>query len=135
MKNLIFSISALLFLVSVSCEKKTNCANFRTGNYLISKDSLFKNPSKLVKTEHTQYQVSSQGDTLFAKVKWLNDCSYRLTFDKSKMTLSPFHINVNNREGFLVEFGIPSGDIMPYVSVLKGETKTEVFRGYLKKVN
>lgn len=135
MKKTILSISILFAVVLTSCDKKTNCNDFKTGTYLISKDTLFTNAPKLIKTETSQMQISSKGDTLYAKVAWLNDCSYKLTFDKSKMTLSPFHINVNTRGGFLVEFGQPTGALMPYVSVVRGETKTETFHGYLKKID
>lgn len=125
----------LVALVSLnSCEKKVNCSDFKTGTYLISNDTLFDNAPTLIKTATTQQQINSKGDTLFANVKWLNECSYKLKFDKNKMTLSPFQINVNTRGGILIEFGIPEGDIMPYTSVLKGETKTEIFNGYLKKI-
>jgi hypothetical protein len=135
MKKTILSLAIVMTAVLTSCEKKMNCTDFKTGTYLISKDTLFKNASRLIKTETTQQQISSKGDTLFAKVEWLNDCSYLLTFDKNKMMLSAFHININTRGGFLVEFGQPTGAIMPYVSVIKGETKTETFQGFLKKID
>jgi len=135
MKKTILSLAIVMTAVLTSCEKKMNCTDFKTGTYLISKDTLFKNASRLIKTETTQQQISSKGDTLFAKVEWLNDCSYILTFDKSKMMLTPFHLNINTRGGFLVEFGQPTGAIMPYVSVIKGETKTETFQGFLKKID
>tara|TARA_B100000809_G_scaffold266760_1_gene331267 strand:+ start:11534 stop:11941 length:408 start_codon:yes stop_codon:yes gene_type:complete len=134
MKKTILSLAILCTAVLASCEKKMNCTDFKTGTFLISKDTLFTNAPRLIKTATSQQQISSKGDTLFANVKWLNDCSYKLTFDKTKMMLSAFHINTNTRGGFLVEFGQPTGSIMPYISVIKGETKTETFHGFLKKV-
>jgi len=135
MKKTILTLAILFTIVLTSCDNKMNCTDFKTGTFLISKDTLFTNAHKLIKTETTQQQISSKGDTLFAKVKWINDCSYLLTFDKTKMTLTPFQINVNTRGGFLVEFEQPTGTIMPYITVLKGETKTEIFNGFLKKLN
>ena len=134
MKKIFFAVATIATVLFISCEKKINCTDFKTGNYLISNDTIFDNAPVLFKTETTQQQISSKGDTLFAKVQWLNDCSYLLTFDKRKMLLNTFQINVNTRGGILVEFGIPEGDIMPYTSVLKGETKTETFQGFLKKI-
>lgn len=135
MKKIILSIAAVLSVAIISCEKINNCTDFKTGTYLISNDTVFTNASRLIKTATTQQQISAKGDTLFAKVEWINDCSYKLTFDKSKMFLSTFHINVNTRGGILVEFGQPTGNIMPYVSMIKGETKKEIFRGFLKKLD
>ncbi len=135
MKYFLYTLIFSTTLFFASCEKKIGCTDFKTGKYLISNDTIFDSSAALFKTEKTQQQINAKGDTLFAKVKWLNDCSYILTFDKSKMMLSPFQINVNNRGGILVEFGIPEGNIMPYTSILKGETKTETLQGFLKKVN
>jgi hypothetical protein len=134
MKKTIFGIVTLVIIIFTSCEKKINCTDFKTGKYLISNDTIFDNSLVLYKTSTTQQQISPQGDTLFADVKWLNDCSYTLTFNKNKMHLSPFQINVNTRGGILVEFGIPNGAIMPYTSVLRGGTTTETFEGFLKKI-
>ncbi len=118
-----------------SCEKKLKCTDFKSGTFLIAKDSTFKNAHKAIRTDGFHTQISPSGDSLFAKIKWINDCSYKLTYDKNKMHLSPFQLNVNRRGGILVEFGQPINNIMPYVSVLKGETKTETYRGFLKKTN
>lgn len=134
MKTYIYTFLCVLAIHLISCDKKTACTDFKTGTFLIAKDTLFENAATLIKTKTSQRQISSKGDTLFANVKWLNDCSYKLTFDKKQMHLTPFHININTRGGILVEFGMPHGDIMPYVSVIKGETKTETFNGYLKKL-
>jgi len=132
-KSIVFiaSITAMLF---ISCKKKINCTDFKTGKYLISNDTLFENAATLIKTATKQQQINAKGDTLFANVEWLNDCSYRLSFDKTKMHLSPFQLNVNERGGILVEFGMPKGNIMPYTSVIKGASKTEIFEGFLKKI-
>lgn len=134
MKKIVFVAAIIAVTIFASCEKKISCTDFKTGKFLISNDTLFDNAPVLYKTENTQQQITSKGDTLFANVEWLNDCSYKLIFNKNKMHLSAFQIDVNTRGGLLVEFGIPKGDIMPYVSVLKGETKTETFQGYLKKI-
>lgn len=134
MKKLLFTIALIAGVLFSSCEKKISCTDFKTGKYLISNDTIFDNAPVLFKTEKTQIQINSKGDTLFANVEWLNDCSYLLSFDKNKMMLSAFQINVNTRGGLLVEFGIPNGDIMPYTSVLRGETKTETYEGFLKKI-
>lgn len=134
MKTYVFAFLCAVVIGLHSCDNKTACTDFKTGTFLISNDTLFENAATLIKTKTSQQQINSKGDTLFANVKWLNDCSYQLSFDKKKMHLSPFHININTRGGILVEFGIPNGDIMPYVSVIKGETKTETFKGYLKKI-
>lgn len=137
MKNTIFSFAILLLIALSSCNKNNglNCTDFKSGTYLVSKDTLFRNAAKLIRTVDTQTQISAKGDTLYAKVEWINDCSYKLTFNKSKMLLSPFHLNVNERGGILVEYGQPIGKIMPYISVIKGETKSEVFKGFLKKID
>ncbi|WP_152287522.1 hypothetical protein [Flavicella marina] len=135
MKKTLFTLALLCGVLFYSCDKKNNCTDFKTGTYLVATDTSFVNTSTIYKTDDSQLQISPKGDTLYAKVHWLNDCSYKLFFDKAKMDLTPFQINVNTRGGILVEFGIPEGDVMPYVSVLKGETKTETFKGYLKKVN
>lgn len=135
MKKSILAFSLLLAAIWLSCEKKISCTDFKTGTFLIANDSSFVNAQKVIRTENYQQQISPKGDTLFAKVKWLNDCSYILTFDKGKMHLNTFQINVNSMGGILVEYGQPSGTIMPYVAVLKGDTKTETFPGYIKRID
>ena len=111
---------------------KINCNDFKNGTFLISQDSSFYNASKIIRNNTLQQQISPSGDTLHAQVEWLNDCSYILKFDKNKMALSPFQINLNTHGGILVEFGQPSGNIMPYTSVIKGKSKTEIHKGFLK---
>ena len=50
------------------------------------------------------------------------------------MHLSNFQININNNNGILVEYGQPEKDIMSFISVIKGKSKTETFKGFIKKV-
>ncbi len=135
MKHSILAFSILLAAIWLSCEKKMSCTDFKTGTFLIANDSTFANAQKVIRTENLQQQISPKGDTLFAKVKWLNDCSYILTFDKSKMHLNSFQINVNSKGGILVEYGQPTGNVMPYLAVIKGKTKTQTIPGYIKKIN
>jgi hypothetical protein len=135
MKKTLIAVATVVTMLFTSCEKKISCTDFKSGKFLISNDTIFEGASVLYKTENSQQQITSKGDTLFAKVEWINDCSYKLTFNKNKMYLSAFQIDVNTRGGILVEFGIPNGNIMPYTSVLKGETKAEIFKGFLKKIN
>ena len=135
MKHSILAFSILLAAIWLSCEKKMSCTDFKTGTFLVANDSTFVNAQKVIRTENLQQQISPKGDTLFAKVRWLNDCSYILTFDKSKMHLNSFQINVNSKGGILVEYGQPTGNIMPYLAVIKGKTKTQTIPGYIKKLN
>jgi len=130
--SLYAAIISALFISS--CEKKMTCTDFKTGTFLISNDTTFTKAHIAIRTEHLQTQISPDGDSLFAKIKWINDCSYKLIFDKKKMHLSPFQLNVNRRGGILVEYGQPIKNIMPYISVLKGETKSETYHGFLKKI-
>ena len=135
MKHSILAFSILLAAIWLSCEKKMSCTDFKTGTFLVANDSTFVNAQKVIRTENLQQQISPKGDTLFAKVRWLNDCSYILTFDKSKMHLNSFQINVNSKGGILVEYGQPTGNVMPYLAVIKGKTKTQTIPGYIKKLN
>lgn len=135
MKKSILAFSIILAAIWLSCEKKPTCTDFHTGTFLIANDSSFTNAQKVIRTENLQQQISPKGDTLYGKVNWLNDCSYILTFDKGKMHLNTFQINVNSMGGILVEYGQPVGNIMPYVAVIQGDTKTEKFRGYIKKLH
>lgn len=130
-----FKISSLLLLVLIiSCGKKTSCSDFKSGTFLISKDTSFVKTQKIIRENNSDIQISSKGDTVFAKIEWLNECSYKLKFDKTKMHLSNFQININTNKGILVEYGQPENGIMPFISVIKGKSKTETFKGYMKKI-
>lgn len=134
MRKIILGILCGSFvLLTFSCKKQPTCLDYKTGTFLISKDTTFAKSQKLIRTEEYITQITEEGDTLFAKIEWLNDCSYKLFYDKDKMHLNNFQINVNRLGGLLIEFGQPSETIMPYTAVLKGETKVETFKGYLKK--
>ncbi|MFC2127836.1 hypothetical protein ACFLRU_05585, partial [Bacteroidota bacterium] len=86
------------------------------------------------RSENSLIQISPSGDSLFAKVEWINDCSYRLKFNKDKMHLSTFQLNVNRQGGILVEYGQNKKNIMPFKSIIQGETKSETHSGFLKKI-
>jgi hypothetical protein len=128
-------ISVLVLFISIlSCEKKTSCTDFKSGTFLISTDTSFVKSQKIIRNNDLDIQVSPKGDSVFAKIEWLNDCSYKLKFDKNRMHLSNFHLNINTNNGILVEYGQAVNGIMPFVSVIKGKTKTETFNGFIKKV-
>lgn len=133
--NYFFRISIIVFtLFASSCNKKTSCTDFKSGTFLISKDTSFVKAQKIIRKNNLDIQISPKGDSIFAKLEWLNDCSYKLKFDKSKMHLSNFQININTNNGILVEYGQPENGIMPFISVIKGKTKTETFNGFIKKI-
>ncbi|WP_139959967.1 hypothetical protein [Flavicella sediminum] len=132
MKTTSLLFFAILATSIISCEKKLNCTDFRTGEFLISSDTIFTNAHTVIRNETSQIQISPKGDSLFAKVEWINDCSFKLKFDKNKMRLSTFQLNVNRQGGIHVQYGQSENDVMPFKSLLKGETKSETYSGFLK---
>ncbi len=117
-------LSALIGLNS--CDKKITCLDFKTGTFYVPitaksykmkvtiNDSISEVTSKLdplikkyilVREGNNQVEWENaigQGRPRYGKIEWLDDCTYRLTYDASKNELDEQEKWVNNNNGVLV---------------------------------
>ncbi len=122
-KTLIF----LLTLIGLnSCAQELTCSDFHLGEFYIPTTEELKNfriikndsiqdfelqlDSTVTKTvierkENTQIEWTNgigNGQPAYEKIEWIDDCTYRLTYDESKMELDETEKWTNENNGIVV---------------------------------
>ncbi|QXP72520.1 hypothetical protein H0I31_02130 [Tenacibaculum sp. AHE15PA] len=128
MTRLKCNLASIIFLLftSIIWSQDLTCTDFKTGKFFIpinkelkkysikSGDSIAENSFKLkpeikniiiIRDKDTQTEFPNGingGNPQYELIKWINDCSYRLTYDSSKMDLNTNMKWINKNNGILV---------------------------------
>lgn len=120
---------SLLIIILIglhSCAQDLTCADFQNGKFyipasdkmknytIVSSDSTkkvvnneqpnFKNYT-IIRDKNTQIEWAeglNVGIPAYEKIEWINDCTYRLTYDKAKTELDDRQKWINENNGIIV---------------------------------
>lgn len=102
----IFLVIFILIGLSSSAQDLT-CKDFREGTFIVPASDSLEFPSyKIIRKGDFQTEsVTSPKyqQTIYVKIKWIDNCSYRSTYDSSKMKLTEYQKLMNTSGGILVE--------------------------------
>ncbi|QTE24116.1 hypothetical protein [Polaribacter cellanae] len=142
----LFSLLLLCIIIQSCNNSKFKCSDFKTGKFFIPEteellkytreyqDSIseffIKRDKKIQKylvirkksTQTEWVNGENKGNPVYEKIEWVNDCSYRLTYDESKMELDEYQINLNKNKGILVEMTGFFGNCAKYEATFTSET-------------
>jgi hypothetical protein len=128
MKKLIL----LAFSLSVfySFGQELSCGDFKEGTFVAEMTEPVKVEWKIVRVGN--YQTEFPGelpdelkgtdfpiDPRYGIIEWIDDCTYKLTYDSTKSELTDMQKMVNKLGGFINEMVKIEGDCFYYKSTLK----------------
>lgn len=104
-----------------SCAQDLTCSDFKNGTFIIPNKSGELLNHKLVRNENSQmefYNSIENKKINYGTIEWINDCSYRLKFDETKMDLTDDLKYINKNGGIITEMIKIEGKCFYYKSVL-----------------
>jgi len=136
----------LLFLLTLiglnSCAQELSCSDFHLGEFYIPTTEELKNftiikndslqdftlqlDSTVTKTvierrKNTQIEWTNgirNGQPTYEKIEWIDDCTYRLTYDESKMELDETEKWTNENNGIVVTKRKIEGNCLFYTATM-----------------
>jgi len=119
-KQYLLFIGILLIGFSTWAQKLT-CADFKNGTFIVPKESADSQDYQLIRTRNSQIEVfetAGQKLTVYGTIEWINDCSYRLKYDGTKMEITEELKFVNDNGGIITEMIKIEDKCFYYKSVL-----------------
>ncbi|TJY34009.1 hypothetical protein [Pontimicrobium aquaticum] len=124
-----------LFLLGVlltgfnSYSQELTCKSFKNGTFIIPADETLPFSIRVVRSGNYQSEIILNPEVIDAEnpelrkkafeiIKWIDDCSYRLIYDETKMVLDEHQKFVNDNGGLLVEMIKIKGSCFYYISSL-----------------
>ncbi len=76
-----YVITCLILFSIVSCVQDLKCKDFHEGQFLVLADSIYSESSQYLRKGIRQVEWSEPGDSIYANVKYIDDCNWILTYD------------------------------------------------------
>ncbi len=129
-----FLIFALLLSSLCTFSQELDCSDFKNGTFYVEADQYIPLGYKIIRQGDTQIEIvhdpenqldESFNKTAYENIIWIDDCTYRLKYDETKMELSEFQQFINDNNGILTELIKIEGKCFYYKSTLdvNGETQ------------
>ena len=96
-------------------------------SYVVPLDSLVTR-TVILRKETTQIEWIDQignGEPAYEIIEWINDCTYRLTYDESKMELDQTARLINENNGIIVSKRKIEGNCLYYTATMTSDTGEE----------
>lgn len=106
-----FIIVSLLLSANSSAQELT-CSDFKNGTYFVAADDIVPLGYKIIREGNSQIEIVNDPEnklgedfskTSYEIIEWIDDCTYRLKYDESKMKLSEYQQFLNDNNGVLTE--------------------------------
>lgn len=136
----------LLFLLIeiVANAQNLRCKDFKKGTFIVQITSPYEMKFKVIRNGNKQTEtiieipeefknIIKDNDTVNEKVEWIDDCSYRLTYDESIEKLDKYQKAINDANGILVELIKIEGNCFYYKSTQKSKAGDIVSNGTICK--
>ncbi|WP_143469337.1 hypothetical protein [Leeuwenhoekiella nanhaiensis] len=137
---LLFCFSGFSSLAQLSCD------DFKEGVFITEQESPVQFKIEIVRTATSQTEriIEPSRELIesgypYQKVshitlKWIDDCSYRMMYDKEKGSLSEIEQFINDSGGALVQFTDIDGSCIFYKSSMKINGELEWISGKMCKI-
>ena len=142
MRNLLLACCLVFTTVNFGQEKKLTCKDFKKGTfyspvetespekYIIIRNDSIQTEEILNKSDITD---SRRHKTIHGKLKWINDCDYIISYDKTKMIFGETEKFINKHGGVKTEMIKIKDKCYYYKSSLSVDGKTQVMKGKICK--
>ena len=137
----------ILFLTIIliglnSCAQELTCLDFKNGNFYVPADQETLLTYKLIRNGNQQTEIIEDPENTLGKdsnktayeiIEWIDDCTYRLKYDESKMELSEYQKFLNHNNGVLNELVKIEGKCFYFKSTLNVNGEIQVMNGKICK--
>ncbi len=106
-------------------EQNLTCNDFKTGTFYVKsdKDDIIQTVVNRKLNSQIEHHQNSK-NSVFEIIEWVDECSYRLTFDSSKMDLTEHQKMANQYNGIVISKTKIEGKCMYYKATMEmGERK------------
>jgi len=126
MKKII--LVAFILIGLCSCNQNLTCKDFMTGDFYVPIEDDIERSFKITRNGNSQIEITEDDGVeqiSYAIIDWINECTYRLKYDESKMEFDDRHKFINSNNGVLVEKIEINGNCFLYKStmIINGEEK------------
>lgn len=118
----------------ISCAQDLKCTDFHDGQFLVLADSIYSESSKYLRKGKRQVEWNKPGDSIYANVKYIDDCNWILTYDNQLNELDEIEKFINESGGMHLETIEIRGDTLFYNGILKNDTLNFVQPGSILKL-
>lgn len=145
LNNMKKKLIIILTLIGInSFGQELSCADFKTGTFNTSISEPVQINWKIVRDGNVQTEIMPElpielkdsgypTDPQYGIINWIDDCTYRLTYDESKAELTESQKLINYLGGVLTELIKIEENCYYYKSTLKYEGGEQVTSGKLCK--
>lgn len=140
-KTTFLLFSVLLIGLTTSAQELT-CSDFKNGNFFVPADNQTILAYKIIRNGNQQTEIVEDPEnilgtdfnkTAYEIIEWIDDCTYRLKYDESKMELSEYEKFLNDNNGVLNEMVKIEGKCFYFKSTLNVNGKTQSMTGKICK--
>ena len=126
-----------------SCGQNLLCNDFKEGSFTLTSFGNSPIISKVVRNSNSHIETITElpeemkGLNIpmkyYVNIEWITECSYKMTYDGTKMQLNPLLISYNESGGILVELLEIKGNCFFYKSSFKLNGQDYELKGKLCK--
>lgn len=127
MNSIITTIFIFSFPLLIHSQKLT-CKDFKKGNFIaLASDSDGKmNKSYIMRKIDSQIEYSKENDSIYVNIRWISDCSFKLNYDSTKMSLDKMQQWTHKNDGILIKMTTQEGKCMNYQAIMTTSNGGEI---------
>ena len=142
MKKTIVLFLTFIFIGLNSCAQELTCSDFKNGNFYVPADKEILLTYRLIRNGNQQTEIVEDPEntlgndytkTAYEIIEWINDCTYRLKYDESKMQLTKYQKFLNDNNGILTELIKIKGKCFYYKATLSVNGDDQIMNGKICK--
>ena len=118
-----------LFCTSLGLQaQQLECKDFKSGTFVIPGEKGKPNALEIIREVNTQMEFKGDGETEFVNLEWIDDCTYRLTYEEGEAATDEQKRFINDNNGIVVEKIKIEGRCMTYkatLTTLEGEKMSQ----------
>ncbi|MFC0605375.1 hypothetical protein [Winogradskyella pulchriflava] len=138
-----------IFMLTILCGisgfgQELTCEDFKEGTFKTEVSEPIKIKWEIIRTQNEQTEIIKEipeeykdlgypSDPHYVKIEWIDDCSYRATYDDSKSKLTESQKFINSIGGITTEVIKIEGNCFYYKSIMKVEEHEQVMEGKMCK--
>lgn len=131
----------LLIGIKINAQELT-CSDFKNGNFYVPAENETILPYKIIRNGNQQTEIVEDPEnilgtdfnkTAYEIIEWIDDCTYRLKYDESKMELTEYQKFLNDNNGVLNELIKIEGKCFYFKSTLNVNGETQQMTGKICK--
>ncbi len=135
----IISLPFLILFAFNACGQNLNCSDLKEGTFYTTPREDMQIEYTVIREGNSQIEIITAdpqnilgedfAKTQYQIIEWINECSYRLTYDVSKMNLTDYQKLINESGGPITEITKIENNCFFYRSTLTIGDQTQTMEG------